>query len=305
MSVQRVAPSVLKPLKDALAKIYWFKSDLKDFLVSALPGHGVTTSIDISRPKREFSSDVVTALFEDQRRYFEDLVSLILAVHDINDPSWLKGLEDGELKYAEAVNALTTLESVVGPYRAIRSEADQIRARTARERKQAELHRAMSEALDELRLEFERLRQLDPQPRGYELEKILPRLFMLFDIDARGSFRVTGEQIDGAFSFDGTDYIVEAKWQTAPVTLADVRAFVGKVNQRLDNTLGLFLSMNGFQENAITILNGQGRSQVILMDGGDLMAVLQDRVTLPVVLTRKRQHAAHTGNVYLSAWGMD
>lgn len=305
MSVKRVAPSVVKPLNDALARIYWFKPDLKEFLVRALPGHPVTASIDLSRSKREFSSDVVAALFDDQHRYFEDLVSLILAVDDITDPSWLKGLEDGELKYTQAVDALTTLSSVVAPYRAIRTEAEQIQARTARERKHAEQHRATAEALDELRLEFEQLRRLDPQPRGYELEKILPRLFMLFDIDARGSFRITGEQIDGAFSFDGTDYIVEAKWQAAPVTLADVRAFVGKVNQRLDNTLGLFLSMNGFQENAITILNGQGRSQVILMDGSDLMAVLLDRVTLPVVLTRKRQHAAHTGNVYLSAWGMD
>ena len=305
MSVKRVAPSVLKPLKDALAKIYWYKSDLKEFLVSALPGHTVTASIDTSRLKREFSSDVVSALYDEQHKYFEDLVTLILAVDDVTDPGWLKGLEDGEIKYAEAVDALATLKSVVGPYRAIRSEADQIRARATREQQQAQLHQAHSEAIGELRLQFEGLRLLDAQTRGYQLEKLLPRMFLLFDIDARGSFRITGEQIDGAFSFDGTDYIVEAKWQTALVTLADIRAFAGKVNHRLDNTLGLFVSMNGFQENAITILNGQGRSQVILMDGADLMAVLQDRVTLPTVLTRKRQHAAQTGNVYLSAWGMD
>jgi hypothetical protein len=33
-----------------------------------------------------------------------------------------------------------------------------------------------------------------------------------FDIEAKGSFRLEGEQIDGAFTFENAEYILEAKW---------------------------------------------------------------------------------------------
>ena len=35
-----------------------------------------------------------------------------------------------------------------------------------------------------------------PHPRGYSLEGFLPDLFDVFDIDAKASFRLVGEQID-------------------------------------------------------------------------------------------------------------
>jgi hypothetical protein len=41
---------------------------------------------------------------------------------------------------------------------------------------------------------------------------------------------------------------------------------------------------------------------MILMDGGDLMAVLEGRVDFIQLLMRKRRHAAQTGNIYLPIW---
>jgi hypothetical protein len=38
---------------------------------------------------------------------------------------------------------------------------------------------------------------------------------------------------------------------------------------------------------------------MILMDGSDLMAVLEGRVDLQQLLLRKRRHAAQTGEIYL------
>jgi hypothetical protein len=43
------------------------------------------------------------------------------------------------------------------------------------------------------------------------------------------------------------------------------------------------------------------RPSHFLMDGGDLSAVLEDRVSLPELLTRKRQHASRKGAVFISA----
>lgn len=38
---------------------------------------------------------------------------------------------------------------------------------------------------------------------------------------------------------------------------------------------------------------------MLLMDGADLMAVLEGRIDFVTLLIRKRRHAAQTGNVYL------
>jgi len=65
--------------------------------------------------------------------------------------------------------------------------------------------------------------------------------------------------------------------------------------------LGLFISINGFEESAVTT-HSQNRPVLLLMDGGDLTAVLEDRIGLPELLGRKRQHAAHSGEVFISAY---
>jgi hypothetical protein len=70
----------------------------------------------------------------------------------------------------------------------------------------------------------------DHQARGYKLEKILRQLFELFDLDPKASFKIVGEQIDGAFTFDKTDYLLEAKWQQEPVCAADLDVLAGRLS---------------------------------------------------------------------------
>lgn len=52
---------------------------------------------------------------------------------------------------------------------------------------------------------------LEPQRRGYALERLLYDVFEEFDLDPRQSFRVAGEQIDGGFRLDGEYFLLEAK----------------------------------------------------------------------------------------------
>jgi hypothetical protein len=138
----------------------------------------------------------------------------------------------------------------------------------------------------------------NPQQRGFALEKVLKGLFELFDLDPKASFRLAGEQIDGAFSFEGTDYLLEAKWQQELVAATTLDGMAGKLSRKLENTLGLFLSVNGYSEDAVKA-HSSGRRLLILMDGSDLMAVLEGRIDLVQLLLRKRRKAAETGNIYL------
>lgn len=300
MGTQLVSPAVLHPLKEALTLAFWYKKDLRAFLTSCLGREGLVAQLDWTDYKRAIVAQLVDGLANNQHRHFDDLLTLILATSDITDPSHLKRLEDGEAKYADAVAALDSLKQMVVPYRRLRTDEEEAARRRAADLAQAEMQRAITEKLYELRSMFCEIVTLSPQPRGYALEKFLNGLFALFDIDAKSPFRITGEQIDGAFTFEG-EFLLEAKWQDAKSAVADLDAFAAKVGRKLDNTLGLFLSMNGFQQTAID-LHSQGRPTMILMDGADLNAVIEGRMALPDLLRRKRQHAARTGGIYIGAY---
>lgn len=62
--------------------------------------------------------------------------------------------------------------------------------------------------------------------------------------------------------------------------------------------LGLCLSVNGFSEDGVKA-HSSGRRLMILMDGSDLMAILEGRIDLIQLLLRKRREASQTGNIYL------
>ncbi len=301
-ATRRINPAALHALKEALILAFWYKKDLRGFLTACLGRGELIAHLDWTDYKRAIVAQLVDSLAADQHLYFDDLLTLILATADITDPSHLKRLEDGERRYADAVAALKTLRKLVEPYRQLRSDEEEANRRRESDRAQAEMQRAVNDKLAELRTSFYQIVAMSAQPRGYALEKFLNGLFALFDIDAKSPFRITGEQIDGAFTFEG-EFLLEAKWQDAKTPVADLDSFAGKVGRKLDNTLGLFLSMNGFQDSAIEV-HSRGRPVMFLMDGSDLSAVIEGRISLPDLLHRKRQHAAQTGDVFVSAYAL-
>ena len=79
---------------------------------------------------------------------------------------------------------------------------------------------------------------------------------------------------------------------------SDLDSFAAKVRRKLENTLGAFLSINGFSQDGVDS-HSSGGAVVILLDGADLMAVLEERIDFVSLLLRKKRHAARTGNIYL------
>ena len=73
-------------------------------------------------------------------------------------------------------------------------------------------------------------------------------------------------------------------------------SFGGKIEGKLKNTLGLFISFNGFSNTALETKSPILRS-IILMDGLDLTSVLDNKITLNDLLFQKRRHAAETGEI--------
>lgn len=219
----------------------------------------------------------------------------------IEDFSHLTRLEDGDTKAKRAKEAVAALKKLLVPHEQLVEEERVAQKRRENLKKEMAKTQGIKQAIQQLKQEyFQLLVSSEPQKRGYQLEHILKILFDIFDLDPKASFRVLGEQIDVAFTFDNTDYLFEAKWQQPQVDSSDLDGFSAKVSRKLDNTLGLFLSINGFSPDGVTA-HSRGKLLVILMDGADLMAVLEERIDLVQLLLRKRRTAAQTGNIYIKA----
>lgn len=139
------------------------------------------------------------------------------------------------------------------------------------------------------------LTALQPVQRGFAFERFLSEAFAAFDLAPRGSFRNTGEQIDGSFQLDGT-YLLEAKWQAARTDAADLRSFTGKVQDKADWARGLFISDSGFTEVGLEAF-GRGKP-IICMEGLDLFESLKHR-NLAEVISLKARRAVETGRPFV------
>ncbi|MGN6094458.1 MAG: restriction endonuclease [Luteibacter jiangsuensis] len=139
------------------------------------------------------------------------------------------------------------------------------------------------------------LTALQPVQRGFAFERFLSEAFAAFDLAPRGSFRNTGEQIDGSFEL-GVTYLLEAKWQAAKTDAADLRSFTGKVQDKADWARGLFISDSGFTDVGLEAF-GRGKP-IICMEGLDLFEALKHR-NLSEVIALKARRAVETGRPFV------
>ncbi len=154
-----------------------------------------------------------------------------------------------------------------------------------------------------LKTQLMKISQLDPQKRGFSFEVFLKELFDVNGMAGRASFRNTGEQIDGSFELSGETYLLEAKWQSAQVGVADLRSFNGKIEDKASWSRGFFISDSGFTEVGLAAF-GRGHS-VVCMDGLDLYEMLDRSLSFAFVLSRKVRRAAETGKAFVRIRDLD
>jgi len=155
------------------------------------------------------------------------------------------------------------------------------------ERDRAELLRKHSELL--LMMFEELAKSTDEQRRGYLLQELLNRAFDLHEISVVRSFtRNEGaEQIDGAFMLEGWHYIVECRWRKKLSDIRELDGLLGQIGRSGKQTMGLFLSINGWSDNVRPLLKQNPSKTILLMDGYDLRTVLAGQVDLRDFLLAK------------------
>ncbi|MBE9073347.1 MAG: restriction endonuclease [Microcystis sp. M54BS1] len=160
-----------------------------------------------------------------------------------------------------------------------------------------------------LLLEFDNFTKLinseDKKQRGFSLEDLLKRIFSLYEIPTQKSFRRNegGEQIDGAFKLEGWYYLVECKWTQNLTDIRQLDSLYGKISRSGKQTLGLFLSINGWSKNVCPLLKQNNDKSIILMDGYDLRSVLVEHNNLDLknLLMKKLECLNLEGEPFYSA----
>lgn len=293
---KKISPQAILALKEALSVIFWKKEELRDFLKLTLNNNSIVSTINWNVTKRESVKELVERMTNRQDIYKEELINLILAVIDFTEFPHLEFWDSNGKLRKKAKNAVEILRTQTKGYIQITKEQEESRKRKIEIEKKIAKNKSLEDELNLLRQEFNKIAiNKNLQQRGYQLEKFLNELFLLYDLDPKDSFKNYGEQIDGAFTFDGTDYLLEAKWKQQ-VNRGELAAFCYKVESKLKITMGLMVTMDGLTAEAIS----PEFKSMIIMDGADINAVIDNRVTLPDLLYRKRRKANESGRIYVN-----
>lgn len=296
---KKISPMTLMNLREALVAIYWYKKDLRSFIEYSIKDKTIITTINWDNYKRTIVSELINRMEKRQDIYQDDLLALIEEVSAFSDFSHLQQCEDPADKIRKAKQAVNALRNHAAGHLKIKQEREKIEKKRKNHQLKLNKKNSFNNCLEKLKNEYmELLKETNPQKRGYSLETLLKELFILFDLDPKSSFKNIGEQIDGAFTFDGSDYLVEAKWKNTQVASKELDSLASKISSKLKTTLGLFVSINGYSAECLS-LNRELWKSLILMDGQDIYYILDGKVDLKHLLFRKRRHAAETGEIFL------
>lgn len=166
------------------------------------------------------------------------------------------------------------------------------------QQKQQTSQQRRSQELEKLKEWFFQLAaEIDRNKAGLALEKLLNRLFELFELQPRQPFRVTGEQVDGSFELDGETYLLESKWEKHALPEADLLVFRGKIEGKSTFTRGVFIALNDISLEARDSITRGKAPSFFVMNGYDLMMILSESISLTDFLRRRRRLLAEEGRV--------
>ncbi|WP_061246604.1 hypothetical protein [Leptospira interrogans] len=195
-------------------QLYWKKKDLKDFLYHTIENKIIISTIDFENSRKEESvSNLIDRMTSRDDIYNSDIFKLFDAVMNFNDFSHLSIWENGDEKVKAAKRAVDALRLQAEGFFEKKEEKRRAAERKHTFQSMQEKRASTKAKLETLKNAFQYLVSKSPQERGFAFEKFLNDLFEYYELDAKHSFKIVGEQIDGAFTFDNMDYLIEAKWQ--------------------------------------------------------------------------------------------
>jgi hypothetical protein len=295
----RVTPHLVQLSYEAALKSFWRKESLRKFLRQSHVSETHLATWAAEESKREFLDRTFAALQRtDKGKAVIGQMALFLA-EQTTFPD-LRNWEDSAVKIQDAAKAVAELKALIARQsEEIRTEREREAAKAkAREERQA-VQRART-SLDQL---MQKLNDLAPQmgtsPGGYAFQDWFYDFASFAEVEHRRPYVISGRQIDGSVTIDGTTYLVELKFTASQADGPDIDIFRGKVESKADNTMGLFLSMAGYSSVAISEASGK-KTTLLLLDASHMYLVLTGGMHFSEVIRRLRRHASQTSESYLA-----
>lgn len=143
----------------------------------------------------------------------------------------------------------------------------------------------------------------DAHRRGRKLEELLVRLFQ------KAHFRVQPNagtarprQTDLLVGYGDAWYLIEAKWEKAPVDVDTFDAVRARMERAVPSAVGVIISMSGFTDTLIEqVVQFRGKQPILLIGQKELSQVLRAPESLANLLRTKRDELMVHGRVHLSA----
>ncbi|WP_309088890.1 restriction endonuclease [Phenylobacterium sp.] len=280
-------------MRECILSLFWPKKKIIEFLQSVDTPPHLLPAADTEMSRHALVTHVFAQLGARPDRGYTVFQTMIdrLSNWSYFDPYYFDNLK--KLDKGEAVKQIELLKRAVE-----KRNASTVNRRAAAQA--AQQQRDASIDLTTLKSAFTRVfgAGMSPQERGRLFEVFLKQLFQRQSVPMGDPFRLTGEQIDGSFKFEGENYIIEAKWQDASTSTAQLYVFAHKVDGKMYGR-GLFISANGFSSEGLRAVVHGKHIQTILVDGEDLSHVLDGRITLKEMLDYKIRAAQIRGEVYV------
>lgn len=287
-------------VQDALLKSFWRKPALKNFLRRNGISEAALAQLDSNESKRVWL-DRLFPRIEASPKGEAVIQQMAASLADQSSFPDLMNWEDAELKVRQAKDAVEELKAYLD-----RKKQEQIdEGEAARNRKlgeeRRERHLRSKHDLEKLKARLDELgARIGTAQAGYDFQTWFYDLTDYSEIENRRPYKTpTGRQIDGSITLDGFTYLVELKFTAGQATPTDIDSVTKKVNNNADNTMGIVVSMAGFNRGAITEASGS-RSPLLLLDHAHLYLVLGGGMSFADVVRRVRRHSSQEGQAYLA-----
>lgn len=287
-------------VQDALLKSYWRRKAFRNVLRRNGVSESFLNGWAEDESKRQLLDRLIPGLERAEKGH---IVIKQLAVHLADQSTFpdLMGWSEEKEMLASARAAVAALKTYIERERSkAEVEAARLAIREEAARQRAE---KVASQQDLARLQA-KLTELHPhegtQAGGYAFEKWFYDFVKFFDVDHRLPYKADERQIDGSITIEGTTYLVELKFTKNQTSIGDIDSFLAKVNNKADNTMGLFVSMAGYSSVAISQAS-KPRTPLLLLDSAHVFLALQGLWEFPELVSRIRQHASQTSEAYLPA----
>ena len=251
--------------QDAILKSFWYKPSLRLFLQQHKIKDLVLAQWHADQTKRDFVTWLWPQLVKSDRGH-DAILDMARSLADMRHFPDLERKEDTKIRIPEARQAVARLKEQVEKIDETIRETTEAKNRRKTALEAMSVRLAALQSIEKLQNQLEDLTpKLGTQGGGYGFERWFYDLAIYFELDARTGYKAEGRQVDGAITVEGTTFLLETKFTNEPVGSPDIDTFMAKIESKADNTMGLLVSISGFNDGAKQAASKQ-KTPMLLLD---------------------------------------